>query len=90
MRTEQEILKDFEKLGWNVASGYIDFTFKKIEKEQEMFGDIYHHCYININKEKQNYSAIDLHSFNTFRYELSMQEHKLLHELFICYGWIGD
>ena len=88
IRTEEEILKDFEKLGWNVESGYICFTLKKIEKEQWMFGEINHHCYININKEKHTYSAKDLHSFNNCEYVLSMQEHELLNELFICWGWL--
>ena len=35
IRTEEEILKDFEKLGWFVADGYSYFMLEKIEKEQE-------------------------------------------------------
>ena len=73
IRTEEEILKDFEKLGWFVADGYKNFMLKKIEKEQDEFLEIHHHCYISINKEKHTYSAIDLHCFNTHEYKLSRQ-----------------
>ena len=84
----EEILKDFEKLGWVVVDGYKNFMLKKIEKEQDEFLEIHHHCYISINKEKHTYSAIDLHCFNTHEYKLSMTEHKLLHELFTIWGWL--
>lgn len=90
MTREEEILKEFEKLGWFVADGYVNFMLKKLTKEQGMFGEIYHHCYININKEIKTYSAIDLHSLVTTEYKLSMQEHKLLNELFKCWGWLDD
>ena len=88
IRTEEEILKDFEKLGWFVGNGFANFVLEKLEREQDEFLEIHHHCYISINKEKHTYSAIDLHCYNTHRYSLSMQEHQLLHELFICYGWL--
>ena len=29
IRTEEEILKDFEKLGWIVVDGYVEFVLKK-------------------------------------------------------------
>ena len=90
IRTEEEILKDFEKLGWFVADGYSYFMLEKLEKEQEWIFEIEHHCYICIDKEKHTYSASDLHCSIKDDYRLSMPEHKLLHELFICYGWIGD
>lgn len=90
MTREEEILKEFEKLDWFVADGYVNFVLKKLIKEQEFFGEICHRCYISINKEIKTYSAVDLHSFVTCRYELSMQEHKLLHELFKCWGWLDD
>ena len=90
IRPEAEILKDFEKLGWYVLTGYTGFMLKKLEKEPSMFGDIEHHCYIRIDKEKQTYSAIDNHCFTTHEYELSMQELKLLVELFIIWGWLEN
>ena len=89
MRTEQEVLNDFEKLGWFVADGYVNLTFKKIEKAQGMFDEVIdHHCYIIFNKEKQTYSAKNIHSFCTHEYELTMKEHKLLNELFTIWGWL--
>ena len=90
MTREEEILKEFENLGWHLTDGYVDFVLNKLIKEQGMFGEIYHHCYISINETNKTYSAVDLHIFNTCRYELSMKEHKLLHELFKCWGWLDD
>lgn len=63
VRTEAEILKDFEKLGWEITTNdYYGFIFKNKRNE---FLKIY-----NLSK--------------TYRCEcnLSMQEHKLLNELF--------
>ena len=88
IRTEEEILKDFEKLGWIVVDNNVDLVLKRLEKE--MFIEIYPYCYIHINKEKQTYSVIDIHNGANYRYELSMKEHKLLHELFICWGWLEN
>ena len=88
IRTEEEILKDFEKLGWIVVDNNVDLVLKRLVKE--MFIEIYPYCYIHINKEKQTYSVIDIHNGANYRYELSMKEHKLLHELFICWGWLEN
>ena len=88
IRTEEEILKDFEKLGWFVVKDrYVDLMLKKLEKEPSMFGEICLNCYISINKEKHTYSATE-HCITTQEYELSMEEHKLLHELFTIWGWL--
>ena len=68
-RTEQDILKDFEKLGWELTTNdYYGFIFNNKRNE---FLKIY-----NLSK--------------TYRCEcnLSMQEHKLLHELFEVWQWI--
>ena len=90
IRTEEEILKDFEKLSWFVVKDrYVDLMLNKLEKTpDDMLGEICHNCYISINKEKHTYSATDLHCLTRHEYELSMQEHKLLNELFICWGWL--
>lgn len=93
IRTEEEILKDFEELDWHVVDGYAGFMLKKLEKKQETFGEGRNfcytcHCFIRIDKEKHTYSAIDNHCFTTHEYELSMQEHKLLTELFTIWGWL--
>ena len=88
-RTEQDVLNDFEALGWKVADGYVDFTLKKIEKKESVFLGEYCVCsFITIFKEKQTYRTITNSKFNTNCYELSMQEHKLLNELFTIWGWI--
>ena len=88
IRTEEEILNDFEKLGWFGSDGYVEFALKKIERGMPF--EIHPYCYIHINKEKQTYSVIDIHNGANYRYELSMKEHKLLHELFICWGWLEN
>ena len=88
MRTEKEILKDFEKLGWKLADNYTNFTLYKREINQCEFGERTHHCYISIDKEKQTYSAKNIHSFCTHEYKLTMQEHKLLTDLFKIWRWL--
>ena len=88
IRTEQEILKDFDKLGWFVADGNTDFVLKKIE--QGMPFEIHPYCFIIINKEKHTYCVVDIINGANYQYELSMKEHKLLHELFICWGWLEN
>ena len=88
IRTEEEILKDFEKLGWFVADGYIEFVLKKIEQGTPF--EIHPYCYISINKEKHTYCVLDIINGANYQYELSMAEHKLLHELFICWGWLEN
>lgn len=74
-RTEADILNDFEKLGYNVA-------FVNQENRLLLYktnGDT-----IFIYKNTKEYEKCDVvQSIN-----LTMQEHKLLNELFICWGWI--
>ena len=68
-RTEQEILKEFEKLGWEVTqndNGFIILCLSNIAR-------------IVILKQAKNYHINGLSN---------MQEHKLLNELFECYGWL--
>ena len=74
-RTEADILKDFEKLGYNVAF---------VSKENRLLlyktnGDT-----IFIYKNTKEYEKCDVvQSIN-----LTMQEHKLLNELFEVWQWI--
>jgi hypothetical protein len=88
MRTEQDVLKDFEKLGWEVADGYVNFTLRKKLDDIKNEFMYYWLCYISINKENKTYSVYKLSSFSTKGYDLTMQEHKLLNELFTIWGWI--
>ena len=71
MRTEQDVLKDFEKLGW-------ECTRNDEDKLTLRFSDC-PSCSIWINKNENGYSC------NTI---ITMQEHKLLNELFQIWGWI--
>ena len=88
MRTEQYVLNDFEKLGWRLAEDYINFTLKKTKTDYGVFGQIIWYCYITFDKDKKTYRAIANGAFTTKGYELSMEEHKLLNELFTIWGWI--
>lgn len=81
-RTEQDILNDFETLGWKVDDGYVNFTLKKIITKNNTFGEYLCYCYIVINKENQTYRAEQRSNWNTEGYNFTMQEHKLLNELF--------
>ena len=69
-RTEQEILNDFEKLGYEVKDygEYITFKLGRIEV-------------MDIWKTSKSYEIIQ-------GLNITMQEHKLLNELFICWGWL--
>lgn len=87
-RTEADILNDFEKLGWNVADGYVNFTLKKNVLEKGEFFDYNWYCYISIDKENKTYNAKKICNFTTNGYDLTFQEYKLLNELFICWGWL--
>lgn len=74
MRTEQEILNDFKKLGWEVAKSPVMYSLIKQTKR----------IYIHIDTNEYTISGSQAQVFNV----LNMQEHKLLHELFICWGWL--
>lgn len=87
-RTEADILNDFEKFGWNIADGYVNFTLKKNVLEKGEFFDYNWHCYISIDKGNKTYNAKKICNFTTNGYDLTFQEHKLLNELFICWGWL--
>lgn len=90
MTREEEILKEFENLGWHLTDGYVNFVLKNTTKEQEILGERCYRCYISINKENKTYSATIMYFLVNGEYKLSMQEHKLLHELFKYWGWLDD
>ena len=87
-RTAQDVLEDFEALGWKVAEDYVNFTLKKIKMDFGIFGQTSWYYYITFYNDKQTYRAIANSAFTTNGYELSMQEHKLLNELITIWGWI--
>lgn len=70
-RTEQEVLKDFEKLGYEVVrndDGWLELEI--VGTDVSMM----------ICKLDNNYDFVGD--------PLTIQEHKLLNELFECWGWL--
>ena len=90
-RTEQEILKDFEKLGYKVERGFQDYykynalvlsiTIPNYFSDGEELDKE-----IVINLDKHTYECYD--SFFSSPTPITMQEYKLLNELFTIYGWL--
>ena len=77
-RTEQEVLNDFEKLGWSVikeTNGCL--KFRKFD------------TILSISKLSQWYSC-SIPSSGSLSVPIDMQEHKLLTELFNIWGWLND
>lgn len=75
MRTEEEVLKDFKKLKWKISIDndiFIDLVGSTSSK------NIYCDKHIRIYKKIKSYR-------NT---EITMEEHKLLTELFQIWGWL--
>ena len=70
MRKEQEILKDFEALGWKVdKNDRVDLILANLICTK-----------IHIWKTER--------IFQTIHHYITMQEHKLLNELFSLWGWL--
>lgn len=80
-RTEADILNDFEKLGYEVVNSH-NHPFIEMSKYN---GDFSVYEYIAINKAEHNYEKFAQGGDVT---PITMQEHKLLNELFICWGWL--
>lgn len=74
MRTEEQILKDFEKRKWSIYANEPKFIILAYFKKNDIFSA----REIRIYKSTQSYVAS----------ELNMQEHKLLTELFSIWGWL--
>ena len=78
-RTEQEILKDFEKLGWKIIQ---NDEFNLIMNNSNVFIlDITKACKVGA------YTCYDTTKNQSALY-IPMQEHKLLNELFEVWQWI--
>lgn len=75
MRTEKEVLKDFEKLGYDVVAN--GGCFIKLNNN----GDI-----IRISKYSMWYWSYCEDS--GLAVPIDMEEHKLLNELFSIWGWL--
>ena len=80
-RTEQAILKDFEKLGYQIP----------VNNEKELsigFQTVNGWFGINIYKYAKSYEVYEIINATRYSVSLGMQEHKLLSELFEVWGWI--
>lgn len=69
MRTEQDVLKGFEKLGY-----VVNWTSLKSDLVISFADELKIH--------------IDLTHKNIYCIDISIQEHKLLNELFQIWGWL--
>lgn len=72
IRTEEEILKDFEKLGYEIIENNSNWLEMLLVDE---------------NLRMMIFKADMTYTFDDY---LDMQEHKLLNELFLCYGWLDE
>lgn len=88
MRTEQDVLKDFEELGYEVACN----SDGELILEQELKSNYTIINRIHIEKRLQSYSKSQFarlgYHVSTAPLWISMQEHKLLNKLFTIWGWI--
>ena len=77
MRTEQEVLNDFEKLGYSIIKN--EWFLELINTNNGIT--------IDIDFEDKEYWKE-----NSYRYTMrfTMQEHKLLTDLFKIWGWLND
>lgn len=76
-RSEKEILKDFEKFGYVV----------KVNSVNELILTFNENYTIIVKKWFRTYRAIYVSLYEEIS-SIGMKEHKLLHELFECWGWI--
>ena len=80
-RTEQEILNDFEKLGYQIPIN----NESELDIGQQILDGWYGMRIYKYAKVYKTYTIIkgECHCAETY-----MQEHKLLNELFECYGFL--
>ena len=83
MRTEQEVLNDFEKLGYEVIK---DNDYIYLKQHLNYINEVEESKCIYINFKKKQYSC--LNDFYKFEENVTMQEHKLLTDLFKIWGWL--
>lgn len=81
MRTEQDVLNDFEKIGYQIV----------VTNEKELsigFQTVNGWFGMNIYKYAKSYEVYEIINATQFSVSLGIQEHKLLNELFQIWGWI--
>lgn len=83
MRTEEQVLKDFEKLGYKET--YCDDEYYEIEKKISKNSK-----YIAIDTKFKTFGCYVRVGEKELPYSLELEEHKLLHELFELWGWFDE
>lgn len=90
MRTEQEVLKDFAALGYKLE----EFTDCMKRRTLRLYIKIPNYYEDGEQLDKEINILLDKLTYECCNYfygvpaELTMEEHKLLNELFTIYGWI--
>lgn len=79
IRTEEEILNDFKKMGYEVSSSNMEVTLT-LNFSYE----------IRISKWSRTYRVAHKSLSGCYIAQCGMKEHKLLHELFLCWGWLDE
>lgn len=79
MRTEEQVLKDFEKLGYYITIKKEGFLYNGVILDNK-----YSDEKINISFDLKAYYK----ESNIFGCSVHMQEHKLLTELFQIWNWL--
>ena len=74
--TEQDVLNEFEKIGWQVTRN--DNICMILKREEDV---------LTISKLSKWYHCC-LPQANEYRLPIDMDDHKLLHELFKIWGWL--
>lgn len=84
MRTEKEILKDFEQLGYKINEDYSAYMIR-LEKENKDYV-----LRIDIDKSSLGYCKYEITKSDCSERTIYVRfwEHKLIHELFECWGWL--
>lgn len=98
MRTENEILKDFETLGYKIVEqNELSIIFDNHTTIEDTHGFIRNYyeelerisIYKPVKSYKKDYNArVNGKLENSNQTWFSMQEHKLLNELFQVWGWV--
>lgn len=84
-RTEQEILKDFEKIGWKTIENNEDTLTLHMS-----FKNHIGYYLLNIYKQIRTYKTMAIIKNEDYSAEIEIPEHKLLHELFTVWGWLKE
>lgn len=87
IRTEEEILKDFEKLEYQVIKNKTEYDYYIYLKQHlNYIGGIEESKCISIDLIKKQYNCFN--DFYKFEENITMQEHKLLNDLFVYWRWL--